>query len=349
MLSFSKRKGNALGAITLNEMKEKPKALNWGIIGLGGIAHAFVQDLLLLDSANLLAVASRTQAKANAFAQQYGAKRAYGSYEEIMNDKEVDILYIATPHDSHKSLAIDAMQSGKHVLCEKPMSVSRSQVEQMIHAARANNVFLMEAFWSRFNPSISEVLQRVKRGELGEVNYVNADFSFYREDPDDSRMLNMDLAGGSLLDMGVYPVFLSYMVLGIPLEIQAVGQLHSTGADLQTAAIFKYNNAVAQIMSGFKSQSDMRARICGTKASIFIEPIWHETQSYSFLENQSGEITNFKRPTNGKGFTYEIEECTACINAGKQESEKWTWQNSLDLMKITDEIRRQIGIKYPFE
>ena len=300
--------------------------LNWGVVGLGNIAHAFVQDLQLVEGSSLEAVASRSGEKATLFAEKYGANSAYGNYEQLFADGQVDIVYIATPHDSHESLAIAAMNHGKHVLCEKPLAVNREQAKRMIAAARANDVFLMEAFWSRFNPSIQEALQKIQDGEIGEVNYVNADFSFYRDDPDESRMRNMDLAGGSLLDMGVYPIFLSYITLGKPNTIHAVGQLHTTGTDLQTAAIFKYDRAVAQMMSGFQSQSDMRARICGTLGSIFIEPVWHETQGYSQLNNRTGEMIFFPRPTLGKGFTYEIMECEACIHTESQQSQLWSWQ-----------------------
>ena len=323
--------------------------LKWGIIGLGNIAHQFVQDLQLVAGVKIVAAASRSLEKARSFADQYNIPQFYGSYNKLITDPEVDIIYIATPHDSHARLGIEAMEAGKHVLCEKPMAVNSSQVEEMIAAAKASGVFLMEAFWSRFNPSIREALDRIERGDLGEVNYVNADFTFFRDDPDDSRMLNMDLAGGSLLDMGVYPVFLAYVVLGVPKAIRAISRPHTTGADLQTAAVFLYDHAMASMMSGFKSQSDMRARICGTLGSIFIEPIWHETQAYSFLDNRTGQEVKIELPTRGKGFTYEIEECIHCIQAGLLQSSSWTWKNSLELIGITDKIRQQIGLQYPFE
>jgi predicted dehydrogenase len=325
------------------------KKLKWGIIGLGNIAHAFVQDLQLVNREEIVATASRSIDRAKSFAQQYNIAEYYGSYQELFDQADVDIVYIATPHNSHAELSIAAMRAGKHVLCEKPLAVNRLEVQRMIAVAKEEKVFLMEAFWSRFNPSIEEALTRIENGDLGEVNYVNADFTFYRDDPDDSRMLSAELAGGSLLDMGVYPVFLSYVVLGKPEEIHAIGRHHTTGADLQTAAIFKYEHAVANMMSGFKSQSDMRARICGTKGSIFIDPIWHETQSYEFLDNRTGNIEKHLLPTKGKGFTYEIEECTDCILQGRLESKKWSLQDSLNLIMITDEIRKQTNLIYPFE
>jgi len=292
--------------------------MNWGIIGLGNIAHLFVQDLLLVKEASIGAVASRNQSKANRFAEKYKVAKAYGNYQALLKDPDIDIIYIATP---------------------------------MIAVAQEEGRFLMEAFWAKFNPSIKKVLALIDKGVIGAVNYVNADFTFYREDPDDSRMLNMDLAGGSLLDMGVYPLFLAYSIFGNPEQILATGRFHQTGADIQTAAILKFKNGIANMMSGFVSQSDMVAKIYGTKGRIYLHPYWHETQGFTLIEGNDGntKTTKMHYPTKGKGFTYEIEECMQCIQQGKLESPNWTHQNSVDLIGITDEIRRQAGLTYPFE
>lgn len=325
--------------------------MNWGIIGLGNIAHLFVQDLLLVKEASIGAVASRNQSKANRFAEKYKVAKAYGNYQALLKDPDIDIIYIATPHNSHEQLSIAALEAGKHVLCEKPLAVNQSQVQQMIAVAQEEGRFLMEAFWAKFNPSIKKVLALIDKGVIGAVNYVNADFTFYREDPDDSRMLNMDLAGGSLLDMGVYPLFLAYSIFGNPEQILATGRFHQTGADIQTAAILKFKNGIANMMSGFVSQSDMVAKIYGTKGRIYLHPYWHETQGFTLIEGNDGntKTTKMHYPTKGKGFTYEIEECMQCIQQGKLESPNWTHQNSVDLIGITDEIRRQAGLTYPFE
>lgn len=325
--------------------------INWGIIGLGNIAHQFIQDLQLVAGTSIKAVASRNQTKADKFAKKYGVATAYGDYSAILKDKAVDIIYIATPHNSHETLTVAALKAGKHVLCEKPLAVNRQQVLNMVEVAKQEGKFLMEAFWSKFNPSIKSVLEIIQAGTIGDVNYVNADFSFYREDPDDSRMLNMDLAGGSLLDMGVYPVFLAYSIFGQPEQVLATGRFHRTGADIQTASILKFDKGIANIMSGFISQSDMVAKIYGTKGRIYIHPYWHETQGFTLMEGNDGVYNTSKLsyPTKGKGFTYEIEECLHYIQQGKIESPNWTHQNSLDLIGITDEIRQQMGLKYPFE
>ena len=321
------------------------------MVGLGNIAHQFIKDLMLIEEAEVIACASRSLSNAQSFARQYGVPTYYGDYQSLFEDEGVDIVYIATTHNTHAELGIAAMDAGKHVLCEKPLAVNAFQVSQMIQAANNNGVFMMEAFWTRFNPSIIKILDHIKAGAIGTVNYINADFTFYRDDSDDSRMLNVDMAGGSLLDMGVYPVFLAYLIMGIPEHILATARLHTTGADLQTAAIFKYPIGIADLMSGFCSESDMSAKIYGTNGKIFIDPIWHETQGFRMVIGKNGKYKeqHFSFPTIGKGFTYEIQECHKCIQKGQRESLLWSHQNSLELITLTDEIRRQSGIVYPFE
>lgn len=321
--------------------------LKWGITGLGGIAHKFVNDLALVESSKLYAVASRSNEKAKAFAKQYKAEKAYGNYEDLLKDEAVDIVYIATPHSSHKNLSIKALQAGKHVLCEKPLAVNHNQVEAMIATAKKENRFLMEALWSKFNPNIQAVLRLIKDGVIGEISHINADFCFLRAEDPKHRLFNMELAGGALLDVGVYPVFLAYSILGIPKAIAATANFANTGVDMQTAAIFNYPKATANIMCGLRSDSDMVAKIYGTKGSIFIDARWHEAQSFQLIKN--GVVETKSHLTKGKGFTYEIEECVKCIRSNNLESEVWSHQNSLDLISLTDQIREQVGLKYPFE
>ncbi len=326
-------------------------AIKWGLIGLGNIAHQFIQDLSLVEGAICHAVASRTIDKAKDFAERYAVSKAYGNYTELLADPEVDIVYIATPHNSHFEHTLAVLQAGKHVLCEKPFAVNAKQVKQMIEMAIQQQRFLMEAFWTRFNPSFEYCLDLVEKGVLGEVNYINADFTFFRNDPPESRMLNMDYAGGSLLELGVYPLFLAYMILGKPTEVKAVAHFHETGADLQVGILLKSASGVSTLFSGFKSQSDMIAKIYGTRGRLYLQPYWHETQGYELVIGNDGVYKSEKAqlPTSGKGFTYEIEECLRCISAGQLESRKWSHQNSLDLAELTDMVRNQIGLQYPFE
>ena len=331
-------------------MHKQLQTLQWGILGLGKIAHSFCKDLQLVENTAIAAVASRNAAKAEEFAAQYGVKKHYGSYNELFEAPNVDIVYIATPHDSHLQWTMAALNAQKHILCEKPMGVNRMQVEKMIEAAQKNGVFLMEALWSKFNPTIKTCVELAKSGTaIGRVNRLYADFNFKVDAPDTSRLFNPDLAGGALLDVGIYPIFLAYCIFGKPKEILATTRFHRTGADLQTSAILKYENATANISCGFDSQSDMQAKIYGTKGQITIESRWHEASAYTIHNPKKGTSQSFSLPKKGKGYTYEIEECIRCIAAGKLQSDDWSHQNSLDLIQILDEIRGQIGLKYPFE
>jgi scyllo-inositol 2-dehydrogenase (NADP+) len=322
--------------------------IRWGIVGLGNIAHHFVKDLLLIETAEITAVASRTLNKAEEFAQEYGIKNTFGSYEELFKCHEVDVIYIATPHTFHAKLAIDAMYYGKHVLCEKPLGVNRVEVEKMIAAAKENDVFLMEALWSRFNPSILKITELITEGVIGGIKYINADFAFPALHRDvENRLLNPNLAGGSLLDIGIYPIFLAYLLLGKPDKIMASSKFFTTGIEMQTAMLFDYTDAQALLYSGLNSKSEMKAEISGTKGSIFIDPKWHEAQGFSLEIN--GETIHYELPTKGRGYYYEILEVHKCLIDAKRESSLWNFENSLDLITLMDTIRKQTGIVFPFE
>ena len=324
------------------------KELRWGVVGLGRIAHLFVQDLLLIPNAKLQAVASSSLDRAKQFASAYKAQMAYGSYQELFLDDQVDVVYVASLHPDHHQLSIEAMQAGKHVLCEKPVAINASQTNEMVAQARKSQVFFMEAFWSRFNPSINEVYERTRQGDLGKLRFVQAEFSFYKlNDSKEDRSLDVEKGGGSLLDMGVYPLFLAYLLLGIPEEVLSRSQFFTTGAEIQTSIILQYKDAQALLYSGFAHDTSMRAKVAGERACFFLEPIWHETQGYTMKIGET-EIME-KRPTLGKGFTYEIAEVHQCIAKGALESKKWSWQNSLELMQLVDKVRAEAGIQYPFE
>jgi len=284
--------------------------LRWGILGIGKIAHKFVEDLLLLENMTLQSVASRSTSKAEMFKDKYNAKIAYGDYESLFKDSEVDIVYIATPHHAHMEWSINAMDAGKHVLCEKPIEV--------------------------------------KANAIGQVNYLNAEFSFVRNFPPENRAINLNLAGGSLLDLGIYPAFLAYCIFGMPNEILASSRFNSSGSDEQTLAILRYEFGFAYLMSGFQSQTNNVAKICGDDGMILIDSRWHNSEAYKLISSD-GSIESFSKPIRGHGYTYEIEECYKCIQANQTESKLWSHEDSDNLIAILDEIRKQIGLKYPFE
>lgn len=322
--------------------------IKWGIIGCGNIANKFCLDLAMIEDAVIVAVASRSVDKARSFANIHHAKKAYGSYDELFSDKDVDIVYIATPHVSHAELSIKAMKNDKHVLCEKPLSLNALEAAAIIETSKQSNRFFMEALWSRFNPSIVEIKKRIDNGEIGQIKYINAEFSFKSDKPIDSRVLNLDLGGGAILDIAIYPAFLAYLILGFPKEIMAKSIFHEiTKCDMQTSMIFNYNQAQAILYSGFTSNSVNTARISGTEGQIIIPDSWHAAQEYTLIKNN--EEYSFKIPTIGKGFSYEIVECHKCIRSGKTESDLWSHKNSLDLISILDEVRDKVGLEYPQE
>jgi len=324
------------------------KTIRWGIIGLGNIAQKFAQDLALVKEGELVAIASRSMDKALNFNKEFNVAHVFDSYQQLFTCEAVDVVYIATPHTEHMNWAILAMESGKHVLCEKPMGVNRKQLTQMLATAKKNNVFLMEALWSRFNPTIRKIKELVADDSLGTIEYIHADFAFYALDrAKEGRLLNPNLAGGSLLDIGIYPIFLTYLLLGVPQKITARASFHETGAEIQTSMIFDYKNAHALLYSGLTSNSRMQATISGSKGAVFIDPRWHETEGYTFLNNKEEE--HISLPKVGKGYTYEIEEVHDCIRNNRLQSELWSHTNSLELIEILDNIRYQTGISFPFE
>lgn len=318
--------------------------MKWGIIGLGNIASQFAEDLVLIEEAELTAAASRDSVKADEFGKRFNAKKTYDSYDLLFEDQEVEIIYIATPHNSHAELSIKALESGKHVLCEKPMSLSFKDAERMIEASKKHNKFFMEAFWTRFIPSVQDVLQKINNGLIGDINYLKADFAFHGSETENKRLFDKKLGGGALFDIGVYPLFLSYILFGNPKEIIAKAVKHKNDIDLQTSMILQYENAQSILHASIVSDSDMKALIAGTEGRIELNAPWFVADGYSIFKNE--EETAFKLPVFGKGYTHEIIECHKCIQNNQIQSQLWSHNNSLDLSKIIDEIKMQIGLSF---
>ena len=247
-------------------MSEK---IAWGILGLGGIAHKFVKDLALVKGAKLQAVASSSKERAIAFAQEYNALTAYGSYEALYADPVVEVIYIASVHVDHYPQTLAALNAGKAVLCEKPMGINAQQLKAMIALAKAKKVFLMEAFWSRFNPALLEAKRQIQQGRIGDLRHLQASFAMPRwKDKPEGRLLNLAKGGGSLLDIGVYPVFLAYFLLGKPKEIIAKANFNPQGTEIQSSIIFTYLNAQAQLYSSLPILSPWRQKFMVKKESL---------------------------------------------------------------------------------
>ncbi|WP_350291728.1 Gfo/Idh/MocA family oxidoreductase [uncultured Croceitalea sp.] len=326
-------------------MKSK---IRWGIVGPGKIAREFANDLIQVPDSELTAVGSRNKQRAKLFAETYQISHVFDDYTKLFESDVVDVLYIATPHNFHKDLAIRAMQAGKHILCEKPLGINAKEVEEMITVAREEKVFLMEALWSRFNPTIKKVKALSDNGELGTLKYVNADFAFYALDrPMESRLFNLDLAGGTILDIGIYPVFLAYLFLGKPERIEAISNFNEIGTEIQTSIIFQYKDAQAILNSSFVNTSRMSAEIGGTDGNVTLEPRFHETQGYQIKTVQKNEKVLL--PTVGKGYAYEIIEVNKCLRENKLESSLWSHINSMELITLLDSVREKSGVRFPFE
>ena len=319
---------------------------NWGIIGLGGIAEKFAIGLSVLENANLFAVASRSLENAKPFADRYHATRAYGSYEELAKDPEVDVVYIATPHPYHFENTMLCLEHGKAVLCEKPFAMNERQVQTIIAKAKEKNVFLMEAMWSRFLPMILKTKELIDAGEIGEVKILQADFGFNIPFDPESRFFNKQLGGGTLLDTGIYPLFLSLFLLGEPLEINALAQMSSTDVDETCTVALKYKNgAMASLHSTFMANTPIEATIMGTKGKIIINRLWFMPNSFSVFYDD-GRIVEYSEPFLSNGYEYEAMEVMACLSQNKKESDIMTFDFSLKLIRLLDQVRQKIGLEF---
>ena len=256
------------------------------------------------------------------------------------------MIYIATPHPFHYEQTLLCLKNGKAVLCEKPLALNYLQASEMIETARQNNVFLMEAMWSRFFPATKKTLELIQSGAIGDVKYLQADFGFAAPHDLNHRVYNMALGGGAQLDVGVYPLFLALLLLGKPEAIKAFSTLASTGADETTGALLSYKNgSIAHILSSIVTDSPKQADIMGTKGRIIMQTPWHKSQHITLKPN-SGEPGEFPFPYPGNGFQYQVEEVINCLSTGKKESDLMPHSLSLLMAQVSDEIRKQGGIRY---
>lgn len=321
------------------------KKIKWGIIGLGKIAGKFAGDLEDVEDATLYGVASRNLDKAEEFKDEFDAKKAYGSYDEILKDPEVDVIYVATPHVYHAEITKSCIDHGKSVLCEKPFAMNRSEVEEMISLAKQKNVFLMEALWTKFLPHFQDVQQKIKNNEYGKIKSIKADFGFEAEYDPSKRLFNKELGGGSLLDIGIYPVFLAYDLLGMPENIEAKATFSETGVDDSCEITFSYPDGVkAELLSTFKEKTDTIGEIEMEDGQITLMSRFHEPTSVKYEWNGRTEIRDFG--ATGKGYSFEAAHVTKMLQEGKTESDVMTFQDSLNLISLLDSIREKINLEY---
>ncbi|MEM6396375.1 MAG: Gfo/Idh/MocA family oxidoreductase [Bacteroidota bacterium] len=320
----------------------------WGILGLGKIAHKFAEDLTTIDGAKLWAVGSRSEERAKLFAQQYGAVSFFGTYAGLIASGQVDAVYISTPHTSHLELTIACLEAGIPVLCEKPMGMNASQVQTMIEAARESNTYLMEALWTRFLPSTKKVLTLIESGQIGTIEGLRADFGFKAGPKSSQRITDKSLGAGSLLDIGIYPVFLAQLLFGPPVEIQAMARLDENGIDVDCSLNFRYpGRQIAQLYATLLARTKTEATIHGSEALIHWHPRWHEPSNFSIIKAFDQPPVNHFFDYDCAGYAYEAKAVMEDVRAGRLENELWSWADSLQLHETLTEVRKVIGLSYP--
>ena len=336
--------------MTVPDPQDAPP-LNWGILAPGGIANKFAEAVRDLTAGTVVAVGSRDGGRAGDFAARHGIPRSYAGYEQLVRDDEVEAVYVASPHSAHRDHALLAIEAGKHVLIEKALARNGSEVEEIFAAAEARGVFAMEAMWTRHLPHIAWVRDRIATGAIGEIVTITADHGQSLDLPAAHRLKNPDLAGGAILDLGVYPVSFVVDLLGAPQEVKAVGRLTETGVDGHVSMVLGYpGRTLAQIDTTLWTKTPTTAVVSGTEGSIEIDGDFYgpglvrlrrADRTRSVVEEWDGSADN--------GFQFQAADVARCVAAGRHESERMTWDSSRAVMAVMDEARRQVGVVYPGE
>jgi dihydrodiol dehydrogenase / D-xylose 1-dehydrogenase (NADP) len=322
--------------------------LRWGILGLGNIAKTFAKGLTSTTEGRLVAVGSRTQATAEAFAKEHGG-RAHGSYQALLADPEVDAIYISTPHPQHYEAALQCLRGGKAVLCEKPLAVNAAQASEMVRVARQERRFLMEAMWTRFLPAMVQCRSWLAAGMIGQPRMLHADFGFRCGWDPKSRLLDPASAGGGLLDVGVYAVALSTMVFGSkPRSIKALAHLGVTQVDEQAVIVASWEDgALATLSSAVRTETPQAAWIAGTEGRIELPQFWHG--KVAILHRPGQPALQLEPAFVGNGYQYQAEEVARCIGKGGIESPLMSHAESVDIANFMDRVRQDIGLRYPMD
>ncbi|WP_020526128.1 Gfo/Idh/MocA family protein [Flexithrix dorotheae] len=324
------------------------KEIRFGILGLGRIAKKFAEALEKANGARLAGVGSRSLDKAKAFAEGFPSEHVFGSYQELIQSPDIDAIYIATPHTSHCENTIQCLENKKAVLCEKPFAMNAKEVQKMISSSKKHKTFLMEAFWTRFIPSFLKAKELVTNGEIGEIISIQADFGFRANFNPEHRLFNKSLGGGSLLDVGIYPVFFATHFLGEPKKIIASAKIGDTGVDEQLSVLLEYSSGKrATLTSSIVSNNSVEANIFGSKKRIRLNGEWHCPTNISLFADRTN-FENIDFDYNGRnGYEYEIEEVVKCLREGKTESDLLTHSDSQKLIRVLDNIRKEINLVYP--
>ncbi len=322
-----------------------------GILGAGGIAKTMAETINGMEGVENYAVASRDLTKAKDFADKLGVQKAYGSYEEMLEDNEVDLVYIAVPHSHHHKWTIASLEAGKNVLCEKAFAANEKQAREMIEMAKSKNLLLAEAIWTRYMPSRQIINDIIKKGTIGEVTTVSANLG-YKIDMNE-RMVKPELAGGALLDLTVYPLNFASMVLGDDIRsIQASAVMHETGVDGQDNVMIEYSDGkMASLFTTMYALTDRRGLICGREGFITVENINNPQRItvYAPDRNKYSIIEDIEVPKQITGYEYEVMACKRAIEKGEIQCEEMPHDETIEIMRQMDEIRQQFGIVFPFE
>ncbi len=326
------------------------RIINWGIIGAGNISSKFATALKDMENTNIRAVAARDLKKSEIFAKEFGADIAYGSYEELANDPEVDVVYIGTLHTEHKKNTELCLKNKKAVLCEKPFTLNAKDTNYLMNLAKENNVFLMEAMWTKFLPVTNKVKAWIAEGKIGTVKRIEIGFGFSNPIDYTSRAFNYDMAGGALLDMGVYPITYAIDIMGaLPVKMESYAGILENGVDEHNLTIFQFENgAIASLSSAVSVNVGKSAVFVGDKGKIEVDEFWVADKAYVY-DNSGNLVDTYEEESRINGYEFEAYEVNQCLRESKLESDRLPLQDTLDIMEIMDGIRSKWGLKYKQE
>lgn len=323
--------------------------VQWGILATGAIAHSMTRDLLL-HGHRVTAVGSRRAGTAAVFAAEFGIERAHASYDELMADPEVDVVYVATPHPLHADNALAALAAGKHVLVEKAFTLNADQAREVVREAANRQLMVMEAMWTRFLPHMAFVREILASGRLGEICSVHADHTQRLPHDPAHRLNDPELGGGALLDLGVYPLSFAHEVLGPVAEVSAAASMRETGVDADVATILRHEGGgVSTSFSSSRTRGRNVASVLGTEGRIDIEAVWYAPAVVVLRDATGSEVERFEQPVSGRGMQYQAAEVERVLATGETSSPLMTPGESVAVMETMDRVRAAIGLHYPGE
>jgi predicted dehydrogenase len=320
--------------------------IRWGILSTGNIAGSFAEGLAHVEDAELVAVGSRNAESAERFGVKYNIPHRHGSYEALAADPDVDVIYVASPHTGHLEHSLLCLRGGKAVLCEKPFTMNAREAEHLVAEARSRGLFLMEAMWTRFLPHMVEVRRLIAEGAIGEPRMLHANFGFRREFDPQHRLFNPELGGGALLDLGIYPVSLAWMLFGAPEQVLSAADLGSTGVDEQSAYILRFpQGQLAVLSTATRTAIPIDPVISGTEGQIVLRRPWNAPSSIMLLRPGQPEYT-FGPAHVGNGYNYQVHEVHHCLRAGRTESAIMPLDETVAIMRTLDQLRAPWGLRY---